>query len=259
MQLLKACAEVPVVSNEELLMIENEFLREELELKEIENNLEIYECIIDCIEKTGGVDKSLEVMFGENVSSSENFEAEIRAQYESALEVLDSYGEWKKFKAYKENVDAFIAKLKTIKPTDYEKLDYPVKLNISNRLKVLAIVARKMPVFAVISSKADIDEYETKVNDCIREAVDQLKEAGFPNDIPSPEHIKNAIEEFTNVVGEIRTQLLDDISGYRRLEGINGITKADIDHVCALTIRGYRIALRCMSETIRKFMALLNK
>ena len=87
MQLLKAVVSTePEISNEELLMLENEFLRNELELKEIENSIEIYECILDCIEKTGGVDKSLEVMFGENVSSSENFEAEIKAQYESACE-----------------------------------------------------------------------------------------------------------------------------------------------------------------------------
>lgn len=83
---LSCVTQVPKVSNEELLMLENELLRDELKLREIENSLEIYECILDCIEKTGKVDKSLEVMFGENVSSTETFESEIKAQYEAACE-----------------------------------------------------------------------------------------------------------------------------------------------------------------------------
>ncbi len=83
---LACITQSPEISNEELLMLENELLRDELKLREIENSLEIYECILDCIEKTGKVDKSLEVMFGENVSSTETFESEIKAQYESACE-----------------------------------------------------------------------------------------------------------------------------------------------------------------------------
>lgn len=131
MQLLKACAEAPVVSNEELLMLENEFLRNELELKDIENSIEIYECILDCIEKTGGVDKSLEVMFGENVSSSENFEAEIKAQYEGACE-----GFMDAIKAGKATANAFLEKVYSSIKSKIQKFKkvkasaFPLKLEV---------------------------------------------------------------------------------------------------------------------------------
>lgn len=134
MQLLKACAESPVVSNEELLMLENEFLRNELELKDIENSIEIYECILDCIEKTGGVDKSLEVMFGENVSSSENFEAEIKAQYESACEAAYSmaFAKAKTSEIWK-RLDAAIDRFMKLSNSDLEKVKYPIHFEFSPR------------------------------------------------------------------------------------------------------------------------------
>lgn len=130
MQLLKAVVSTePEISNEELLMLENEFLRNELELKEIENSIEIYECILDCIEKTGGVDKSLEVMFGENVSSSENFEAEIRAQYESACE---SYVQ--ELKAYREQFMKHSASLRSAVLAAEKKLVEAAKTKSSKDL-----------------------------------------------------------------------------------------------------------------------------
>lgn len=67
-------------SYEELLELENQFLRDELELQELSNSLEIYEAIIDCLDKEG-VTPALEHMFGENVSCSSSFDKEIREQY----------------------------------------------------------------------------------------------------------------------------------------------------------------------------------
>lgn len=135
MQLLKAVASTePEISNEELLMLENEFLRNELELKDIENSIEIYECILDCIEKTGGVGKSLEVMFGENVSSSENFEAEIKAQYDSACEVAYSmaFAKQKTSEIWK-RLDAAIDRFMKLSNSDLEKVRYPIRFEFSPR------------------------------------------------------------------------------------------------------------------------------
>lgn len=123
-----ACAtQTPKVSNEELLMLENELLRDELKLREIENSLEIYECILDCIEKTGKVDKSLEVMFGENVSSTETFESEIRAQYESECEgfmdlLKDSWGLSREFvtKMFSQ-IKTMIPKFKNVKDSAFPR------------------------------------------------------------------------------------------------------------------------------------------
>ena len=126
MKLLKATAEVtPVVSEEEILTLENEILRDELEVQKIEQSLEIYECILDCISKTGKVDQSLEVMFGENVSSSENFEAEIRAQYEEACEGLMDYvnktkeiaSNW--YRKITADIKSFLPKFKNVKESAF--------------------------------------------------------------------------------------------------------------------------------------------
>lgn len=135
MQLLKAVVSTePEISNEELLMLENEFLRDELELKDIENSIEIYECILDCIEKTGGVDKSLEVMFGENITSSENFEAEIKAQYESACESAYSMVFAKqKTSDMAKKLDEVIKQVTSLSKADLEKVKFPIKIEFTVR------------------------------------------------------------------------------------------------------------------------------
>lgn len=78
----------PEFSELEILKMENEYLRDEFRIQELEKSLEIYEAIFDCVKKTGGITKSLEIMFGENVSSSENMLEELKIQYNSALEAL---------------------------------------------------------------------------------------------------------------------------------------------------------------------------
>ena len=70
----------------DFLKAENTFLQDELKLQEMEHSLELYETILDCISKEGKVSKSLELMFGENASSIETFEAELKAQYEQSYE-----------------------------------------------------------------------------------------------------------------------------------------------------------------------------
>lgn len=184
MQLLKACAEAPVVSNEELLQLENEFLRNELELKDIENSIEIYECILDCIEKTGGVDKSLEVMFGENVSSSENFEAEIKAQYEGACEgfmdaIKAGYDNTNKY------LDKLYSKIKSILPKFKSVKDSAFPLSI------------QVPAFA---SPSEYNEKVVPVMKKIREAHNGSKE-----DITDQEKA-----EFTKVLNETKTVNVKD-------------------------------------------------
>lgn len=185
MKLLKACTEVPSeISNDELLMLENEFLRNELELKDIENNIEIYECILDCIEKTGKVDKSLEVMFGENVSSSENFEAEIRAQYDSACEgYMDAikalyYSPDKHFAALEPKIKSILPKFKSVKDSAF-----PLTIQV--------------PVFASPS------EYRDKILPVMK----KIREADPEGKIGITDQEK---AEFTKVLNETKTVTVKD-------------------------------------------------
>lgn len=89
MQLLKACAKPDneeFISVEEMLELENSLLVNELEDLENTKSLELIETILDCIEQEGCVSKSLEIMFGENFSSVEKFEEELKSMYSHTKE-----------------------------------------------------------------------------------------------------------------------------------------------------------------------------
>lgn len=67
---------------------------------------EMYDLIIDCVNQTGGVSKSLELMFGENFSSSYSMEEEAKTEQAAAGE-----GFWEKVKAFFSNIWQWIKNL----------------------------------------------------------------------------------------------------------------------------------------------------
>lgn len=123
---------VPASEYSELdfLKAENTFLQDELKLQEMEHSLELYETIFDCISKEGKVSKSLELMFGENASSVETFEAELKEQYDATVEGLFSVvGKLAKYAVgdpiigkIKEKAKELLARAEKVK----DKIQYPI-------------------------------------------------------------------------------------------------------------------------------------
>ena len=65
------------LSEEAFLRAENDFLRAELKLKDLEHSLELIETILDCIKAEGSVSSSIETMFGENFTSKSTAQKEL--------------------------------------------------------------------------------------------------------------------------------------------------------------------------------------
>ena len=89
MKLLKATTEEVCEFNEvEFLHMENEFLRDELELQDTLHSLELMETVLKCIEQEGEVSKSVEIMFGEGQDMS-TFRDDLQKAYDEAIEVFN--------------------------------------------------------------------------------------------------------------------------------------------------------------------------
>lgn len=114
MKLYKAIDEqVPTYSEEELLLVENEILRDELEFRENMRSLELMETVLNCIEQEGEVSKSVEIMFGDSVEDKASFKEELEKEYNKSLEsFLSDLKE--KFLFGKDNVKRMIAYFKDL-------------------------------------------------------------------------------------------------------------------------------------------------
>lgn len=89
MKLMKAASEEVCDFNEvEFLQMENDFLRDELELRDSLHSLELMETVLKCIEQEGGVSKSIEVMFGEGQDMS-TFKDDLQKAYDEAMEAFN--------------------------------------------------------------------------------------------------------------------------------------------------------------------------
>ena len=73
------------LSEEAFLRAENDFLRTELKLKDLEHSLELIETIIDCINVEGTVSPSIETMFGENFTSKSTAQKELEDIHASII------------------------------------------------------------------------------------------------------------------------------------------------------------------------------
>lgn len=87
MKLNKAIEDTtPELSMEELLQMENEFLRNELDFKDTMRSIELMETVLGCIDQEGSVSKSLEIMFGETVEDMSSFKEKLESEYNKSLE-----------------------------------------------------------------------------------------------------------------------------------------------------------------------------
>jgi len=186
----------------DFLKAENTFLQDELKLQEMEHSLELYETILDCISKEGKVSKSLELMFGENASSLETFEAELKEQYEQACEGFMDF--LKRIVGSNKGFDK-----------DYFMKEFPegkaIKKEILPKLKEVKESAFpmtiKMPVFA---SK---DRYDRLVKPILEKIKDEHpdKSEGITAEEKSELYkLLNATEDVTVRNGLELYQLFDD-------------------------------------------------
>ena len=165
MKLNKAIADTtPELSMEELLQMENDFLRDELEIAALEHDLELCQTVLKCIEEEGTVSKSVEIMFGETFTDMANAKDELSSHIESiSNELLGKLTEWNKTKDVFGKLDTMISRLTKLTVEDVKDLKYPLEEVITSR------ILRVMNFFE-ICSKLDfknmpksIDEYENKV------------------------------------------------------------------------------------------------
>lgn len=165
MKLNKAIVDTtPELSMEELLQMENDFLRDEIEIAALEHDLELCQTVLKCIEEEGTVSKSVEIMFGETFTDMSNAKDELSSHIESiSNELLDKLTEWNKTKDVFGKLDAMISRLTKLTVEDVKDLKYPLEEVITSRIL-------RVMNFVEICSKLDfkampksIDEYENKI------------------------------------------------------------------------------------------------
>lgn len=115
----------------EMMSVEAEMESLISEANEASHAFEIYSQIYDTITELGGVDKSLEFMFGENFTDSASMEAEAKAQKDGFFAkmwqwIKDFFAKlWAWFKSWFQTRDGMITKLEELK-AKADTLEYPV-------------------------------------------------------------------------------------------------------------------------------------
>ena len=265
-------AEPAVFTDEELLQFENEFLRDQIEIQELENSIELMETLKACIEKEGGVSSSIEVMFGENFSSKENALTELNEQLTAAYEsAFNKDFQLAKNVAVKQAVNTMIEKLNSITMDDLKKLKYPVTINISKRSIQLGYVLDAMEetvkLCNSIKDKADYEarkaEIEAKGGEIVETIVAKAKEAkAEPCQISSADEFLATIKEgtegrkkFKPMWAALQKSIWDMNS---KMGKITGMPESKNDMIRGLMLT-YRTILRCLMQNGREILRAVGK
>ena len=126
----------------EMLTLENQMLREFIDLSNSNHELEVAETVLDCIEQEGCVSKSIETMFGESFENKDEFAEQLMGAYMSAVEgfIKNAFNE----DLDDSKTDIVINKLrngvKTVKKLISEKgkgITFPIKLPRAEKFRTI--------------------------------------------------------------------------------------------------------------------------
>lgn len=200
------------ITEAELLQMENEFLRDELEIASLEHDLELCQTVLKCIEEEGTVSKSVEIMFGESFTDMNNAKDELGAQIDAiSNELLDKLAEWNKTKDVFGKLDAMISRLTKLTTEDVKDLEYPLEEVITSRIL-------RVMNFVEICSKLDFKDMPKSLED-YENKLKQLKElfkhvtGNNPNELmykdireelSSPEKLISAIKQMRTGLDEYK-------------------------------------------------------
>lgn len=131
MKLLKATSEEVRDFNEvEFLQMENDFLKDELELQDALHSLELMETVLKCIEQEGEVSKSIEVMFGEGQDMS-TFKDALQKAYDESVEVMIRLttlpSKMASINAFLKPVEAKLSMLRKQSESNASPIKFPIK------------------------------------------------------------------------------------------------------------------------------------
>lgn len=265
MKLMKSTS-APCITEEQVLVIENEFLRDEIEFASLEHDLELCQTVLKCIEEEGCVSKSVEVMFGESFTDIANAKAELEQHVESiSNELLDKLTEWNKTKDVFGIMDAMVDKFAKLTVDDVKNLKYPLDGLITDRI-------RRVINFFDICSKLESTGPETEEE--FKKSVAQLKElfgkVGSHNvnaevrdevEMKTPEQLIDTIKRcktYLNAFKDNFRSVLKDAARVKREVVEKFVDPSIVNKYRAEAYRVSRIGMRLVIDAGRVLMNKIN-
>lgn len=277
MKIASAIRTEATYSEEDLLRIENEFLRDELEIQELMHSIELMETIKDCIAKEGGVSSSIEVMFGENFSSKENTAKELDEQINLACEsAFNKVLEAAKNESVKAAFFSMVDKIKSITKDDLKNVQFPLTITMSRRVGQLDALMSAFDKVVDFSKKITAEEYKAnaeaidaggmKIAEDAINAAKEAKEESF--EIPSADvfmefvtHTADFISMFKTKWAEFQKSMWDMTKKQSQIHG-NGDPTKETDSR-NMMIRSllvfYRSVLRIAMRSGRAILTAIGK
>ena len=217
MKLYKAINEqVPELSMEELLQMENDFLRDELEIVSLEHDLELCQTVLKCIEEEGDVSKSIEVMFGESFTDVTNAKDELGVQIESiSNELLGKLAEKAKTEATFGQLEAMLNKLGKLKREDFDGVEFTLDLNLTSRLRkmfnAVKIMGETLKSVKVDPSQITVDTIVGLIS-TFKETIQVVSDKMSKSDLAAHANGFTSVDELLKGISEAR-------AGYRFFDG----------------------------------------
>ena len=221
MKLLKATTEEVCEFNEvELLQMENDFLRDELELQDTLHSLELMETVLKCIEQEGEVSRSIEVMFGEGQDMS-TFKDDLKKAYDEAMEGFIRHTDNRnsdKFSMAEQSADKNLELLNKISKLDMKRVEYPVKISVPAIDSIRGRIMKAVELAKSASSKLKRPSYsvEDKNKTIVRNALKKIafeftREIGFRESMSTNHKTFTSASELSRYIETLKSTLRDGV------------------------------------------------
>ena len=284
MKLNKAIADTtPELSMEEFLQMENDFLRDEIEIAALEHDLELCQTVLKCIEEEGTVSKSVEIMFGETFTNMANAKDELSSHIESiSNELLDKRTETRKTIAVFDQMDKMIGFISRLTMDDLRYLKFPLPqdvfskfIRLFNFLVKVKRLGEKVDFRQSITSEKGIDDAIAHLKSMWNNTDDSVLSQRF-RDEAGDIQFKDATE-LMKWIKRIKSKIDEFKEGFKfalkhsaRLRSQDRELKAEIKKHTDLSdekikryeaeiIRLVRIGMRLMLDFGRKLMVEIDK
>lgn len=241
MKLYKAINEqVPTYSEEELLLMENEILRDELKFQENMRSLELMETVLNCIEQEGEVSKSVEIMFGDSVEDKASFKEELEAAYEVFIkDKFDLNLEIDKLVKVANMVQDKTKQAKAYLEENFTRIEYPVTCKVFKGAPTLL----------------------RHVNDVLYEFITKMESKGVNS--MTKEECRECVLEFVKLARDANKDFNDKYYNKVIVEKQSFKTKADAARMVDLELKDHTknlfSAIDRLKGLIQKFHLIAQK
>lgn len=253
--------------DEELLILENEFLRDELSFQEDMRQLELMETVLKCIEEEGTVSKSLEIMFGETIVNKDMFKIELKTVISDVSnELFNRQTEKAKTESLNKLFKSYIQKLKSMKVSDFAGTKFPLEPVMSKRIikAVNAIHDIEDMDFGIDDlNDVTIEKLEKileKYKRAIRKASDEIPEYAREDVVvKSAEELIKFIRDFIDLFSDTAEDMR---SGYMKIykniltNNTDDQVKKRLERIVSENHRFQRICARLIMSFAKTVMSL---